>query len=65
MRGAMESSALQEHVEKGLRHQQIEDSYTINVPTVTFAEVLDKASLGRIDFLFLDLEGYEIEALRG
>jgi len=63
--GGMEDIALQEHVQEGLQCQSIEKSYTVDVPAITFEKILDEAAYPKIDFLSIDLEGYEIEALKG
>jgi FkbM family methyltransferase len=63
--GTMEPEALEEHVKKGVSIQNLEDSYAVDVPARTFASILDEAGLSRVDFLSLDLEGYELEALKG
>ena len=63
--GAMEINAMKEHIDTGLACQGIEDSYTIDVPAITFEEVLDQAQCPQIDFLSIDLEGFELQALQG
>jgi FkbM family methyltransferase len=40
-------------------------SYTVAVPARTLSDLLDEAGIGRIDFLSLDVEGYEEQALGG
>jgi hypothetical protein len=39
--------------------------YSVAVPARTLSSILDIASIGPIDALILDLEGHELEALRG
>ena len=63
--GAMENHQLKAHVQKGLKIQGIENTYTVEVPAVTFEKILDEAGYFNIDFLSIDLEGFEIEALKG
>lgn len=51
-------------------HQWIEDlisdpSYEIQVPARTLDEVLEEAGVSQVDFLSLDVEGFEAQALRG
>jgi FkbM family methyltransferase len=54
------------HLEKGKQFlQQGEDIYTISVPARTLSDILDKHKIVNIDFLSLDVEGYEHEALKG
>lgn len=40
-------------------------SYEIRVPTRTLSSLIDEEGLDRVDFCSLDVEGYEVEALRG
>lgn len=51
-----------ERIERASEHHQI---YDIQVPGVTFSEVLVEAGVEHIDFLSLDVEGYEYEVLKG
>ncbi len=37
----------------------------VEVPARTLSSILDEVGVGRFDFLSLDVEGYELEALRG
>jgi FkbM family methyltransferase len=41
------------------------EPYRLRVPTRTLSALLDAHRIGRVDFLSLDLEGYESSALRG
>ncbi|MBC1270328.1 FkbM family methyltransferase, partial [Trichormus variabilis FSR] len=44
----------------------IQQSYGIQVPAKTLESILDKfAELPQIDFLSLDVEGYELDVLKG
>lgn len=65
--GSMKSSDLQtEHLNAGLAVQKIDESYSVDVKALTLESVLD--SLGevpKIDFFSLDVEGYELEVLKG
>lgn len=63
--GAMDDVELKKHIQDGLQSQSIEKSYAIEVPAVKFEAIIDKSGFKKIDFLSLDLEGYEIEALKG
>jgi FkbM family methyltransferase len=42
-----------------------EDGYEVKVRGRTLSELLDEAAAPEVDFLSLDIEGYEMEALRG
>ncbi|ABA20667.1 Methyltransferase FkbM [Trichormus variabilis ATCC 29413] len=55
-----------EHIQRGLELQKIQQSYGIQVPAKTLESILDKfAELPQIDFLSLDVEGYELDVLKG
>lgn len=41
------------------------DTYSVEVPARTLDDVLAQSAVGRIDFVSLDLEGFEAAALRG
>lgn len=41
------------------------DPYTVEVPARTLDGVLDDAAIGAVDLMVLDLEGNELDALRG
>jgi FkbM family methyltransferase len=54
----------QEHLRVGSQIQQIQ-TYEIDVPARTLTSVLDEARVRSIDVLSLDVEGYELDVLRG
>jgi len=53
-----------EHVRAGARIQELEP-YEVEVPARTLTDVLAAYRVGKIDFLSLDVEGYELSALQG
>lgn len=64
--GAMKSAeGDREHVLRGARLQRGVVPYQLEVPAMTLTHVLDDAALERIDLLSLDVEGYELQVLRG
>jgi len=63
--GAMAPQSMASHIKKGIECQDIEESYIIEVPSLTFKEALKQAGFSKVDFLSIDLEGYEIQALEG
>ena len=65
VKGAMQSEEGDlAHVRKGCEVQQIE-SYEITVPARPLSEILDQHGITKVDFFSLDVEGYELEALKG
>ena len=64
-RGAQKSPQADEaHCRAGARIQETVVS-EFDVPARTLTSVLDEAAAGRVDFLSLDVEGYELQALNG
>ena len=63
--GAMKPTALKEHIREGIECQGLDRSYPIESNALTFKEALSHTNFSKIDFMSLDLEGYEIEALKG
>jgi FkbM family methyltransferase len=55
------------HISTGLKIQNIETTYRIDVPAKTLETVIDavKDKPKEIDFLSLDVEGYELSVLKG
>ena len=65
VKGAMKSEeAEQQHITTGCAVQKI-SSYDLTVPARTLTSVLDQHHVREIDFFSLDVEGYEIDVLRG
>lgn len=65
--GSRETSEAQaKHIADGLRVQNLAKSYTVRVPARTLESILDELSNPlNIDFLSLDVEGYELKVLEG
>lgn len=64
--GLKTQEAQREHIRTGLKIQSIDRTYEIEVPARTLESILNEyADLPDIDFLSLDVEGYELEVLRG
>ncbi len=57
----------QDHLDKGLPHiaRRNETTYEFTAPARTISSILDESGLDRVDFMSLDVEGYEVSALRG
>ena len=62
---AMSSDCLQHHISEGLAVQGGISTYTIEVPVATLESILDKNPPPVIDFFSLDVEGAELEVLKG
>lgn len=59
-------SAENNHIRDGLEVQGLSGTYTVSVPARTLADVLAEHAPDRIiDLLSLDVEGYELDVLRG
>lgn len=54
-----------EHIRRGISLQKRVVPYHIVVPARTLTNVLDEAGTEHIDLLSLDVEGYELQVLRG
>lgn len=66
--GAFSDSNLEDnYIATGLKIQHIDETYTIDVPARTLEAVVDdvKSKPAKIDFLSLDVEGYELSVLKG
>jgi len=53
------------HIENGLQCQKIDKTYTIDVPARTLTSILDECKVKKIDLFSLDVEGYELNVLKG
>ncbi|MCB0096496.1 MAG: FkbM family methyltransferase, partial [Caldilineaceae bacterium] len=66
VRGARSSAEEElEHIHKGLDIQELSSTYTIAVPTMTLSDLLVKHRIQKVDLLSLDVEGYELQVLKG
>jgi FkbM family methyltransferase len=52
------------HIEKGAEIQDVE-TFELKVPTSDLSAIIEKYSVRDIDFLSLDVEGFELSVLRG
>jgi FkbM family methyltransferase len=65
VRGAMKTQDEEDsHVAKGCSLQRV-DTYALEAPARTLTSILEQNVIGHVDLLSLDVEGYELEALRG
>jgi FkbM family methyltransferase len=64
--GAMGSpEADAEHIREARRHDQEAGSFQVKVRGRALSSLIDECGLTRVDFLSLDVEGYEEQVLRG
>ncbi|HWD20734.1 MAG TPA: FkbM family methyltransferase [Verrucomicrobiae bacterium] len=65
VKGAMKSEAADlDHIQRGCKVQQVE-TYDLVVPAATLTSVLQRHKVPPIDLLSLDVEGFELNVLRG
>jgi len=65
VKGAMKSDdADLEHIKVGCNVQQIE-TYELKVPARTLSAILNENSVAKVDLLSLDVEGFELNVLKG
>ncbi|HET7086154.1 MAG TPA: FkbM family methyltransferase [Rhizomicrobium sp.] len=63
--GARSKAEEEAHLDAAIKVQQLADVSEIEVPAVTLASILDAHPGRKVDFLSLDVEGYEIPVLLG
>lgn len=65
VKGAQKSQEADlQHLQRGEEVQQIK-SYELTVPARTLTSILDQYSVSQIDLLSLDVEGFELDVLKG
>jgi FkbM family methyltransferase len=60
-----DSSWVDEHLKLGLQVQNLTESPPIEVPASTLQKILSGRGIRHVDFFSLDVEGYELEVLKG
>lgn len=65
--GAMNDTRAQaSHLSSGVSVQKLDGTYEVSVPARTLTSVLEEAGISEpIEFFSLDVEGYELEVLKG
>jgi FkbM family methyltransferase len=65
VKGAMKTAEEERrHIELGCEVQKVE-TYSLTVPARTLTSILEQHGILHVDFLSLDVEGYELEVLKG
>lgn len=66
VKGALKSEKEDEsYVKKGIATQKNILSYEVTVPARTLTSILEECQVNEIDFLSLDVEGFELNVLKG
>lgn len=55
----------QKHVEAGIMVQGLSKTFEVEASSATLSDLLDKHGISQVHLLSLDLEGYELKALKG
>lgn len=63
--GAFDEESLAKQIADGLAVQNLTTSYEVSVPARTLESLLDEVTPPPIDFFSLDVEGYELNVLKG
>ncbi len=63
--GALPEADRLRHIKSGKRVQRIVDAPQITVPAHPLSSLLDAHHIKHVDFMSLDVEGYEIQVLKG
>jgi FkbM family methyltransferase len=62
-RGSKEADTA--HIKDGVNRQWLVEPYQIQVPARTLTSILDECQVEKIDLFSLDVEGYELNVLKG
>ena len=54
-----------EYIKTALEIQKLENTYSAKVPVRTLTSIFDQCGVGKIDLFSLDVEGYELDVLKG
>jgi FkbM family methyltransferase len=65
VKGVLNSDEADERFRKFAAMQGGIETYDFDAPAATLQSILDRRHIESIDFLSLDVEGYELQALRG
>ena len=53
------------HIYKGLQIQKIDETFEVEVECITLSEIIEKSRFSEFDFMSIDVEGYELQVLKG
>lgn len=62
---ARDLESIKMHVEEGIAYQKLTETYEITVPARTLSSIIKDCNIKSIDFFSLDVEGYELQVLKG
>lgn len=66
VKGSLGSKVEEDRLRRGMEVQSsVTSTYSVTVPARTLTSVVDRHAISRIDLLSLDVEGYEVEVLKG
>lgn len=65
VQGAMSEHQTLDHINAGLQVQNLPETQWIDVPVQPLSSIIDEHGIEQIDFLSLDVEGYESQVLQG
>jgi len=63
--GAIAEDKVRQHVADGVAYQNLDGTRSIEVPARTLESILDQYGVRTVDLFSLDVEGYELEVLKG
>lgn len=55
----------EKHINRGLEIQKIDKSFEVEVECLTLSKVINKSSFNNFDFMSIDVEGHELQVLKG
>lgn len=53
------------HIERGLQIQKIDKTFEVEIEAITISKIIEKSQLNEFDFMSIDVEGYELQVLKG
>ncbi|HYX05971.1 MAG TPA: FkbM family methyltransferase [Bacteroidales bacterium] len=53
------------HISRGIEIQDLNNSFKVDIECKTLSEIIDKSGFERFDFMSIDVEGHELQVLKG